>query len=86
MGFLGQLHENKVIKIIFTQEIEDEVQSKSNIKDGYNSKNIIVDSITQGTVLAVCDLSTKNGYIVEWWYLTDYNRVWKEEGSIYTNK
>jgi hypothetical protein len=42
------------------------VQSKSNIKDGYNSKNTIVDSIRQGTVLAVCDLSTKNGYIVEW--------------------
>ena len=75
MGFLGQLHENKVIKIIFTQEIEDEVLSESNIEDRYNSENIIVDSIRQRIAIAVCDSSIKNGYIVGWWYLTDCNQV-----------
>ena len=65
IGFLGRIHKNGVIKMIFIKEIEEVKSNTSGEEDGYNSKNIIVDSIRQGIALAVCDSSAKNGCIAE---------------------
>jgi len=62
---LRRLYKNKVIKIMYKQE-EDDDESSYDSDNWYNKENRVVDAIRSNIVIAVCNALVKDNIIGRW--------------------